>query len=83
MRCFVFRNSLCMVVSGCSRKYHHNYYVDQGTRYYYKPEDFNPKFVQVGKHQYVERALIDHWINHMIFNEFVLLLSAAYTSDTD
>jgi hypothetical protein len=49
--------------AGCHVNYHHDYRVENGQRVYYETI---PDVLQVGEHQFVERRLIDMWINLML-----------------
>jgi len=47
----------------CKSSFHNNFYVHQGTRFYY---DGIPDFIQVGDHQFVEHKVIKNWIDLML-----------------
>ncbi|KIK44277.1 hypothetical protein CY34DRAFT_80297 [Suillus luteus UH-Slu-Lm8-n1] len=46
----------------CNTNYHYNYGVHQGSRTYYAAI---PKYIQVAEHQFVELALVMHWMDLM------------------
>jgi hypothetical protein len=50
-------------LSACKINYHHNFHVKDGRRIYY---DSIPNIIQVSEHQYVERQVIELWINLML-----------------
>jgi len=48
---------------GCRTSYHYNFFVKNGCRVYY---DGIPDIIQVGRHQFIERRVIELWINSML-----------------
>ncbi|KAF8225620.1 hypothetical protein L208DRAFT_1128618, partial [Tricholoma matsutake] len=49
----------------CKTSYHHNYYIKQDFRYYYAQQ---PPIIKVGEHQFVDRKVIDLWIDVMVIS---------------
>jgi hypothetical protein len=49
----------------CKTSYHHNYHIKQDSRYYYTQQ---PPNVEVGEHQFVDRKVIDLWIDAMVIS---------------
>ena len=49
----------------CKTSYHHNYYIQQGFRHYYTQQ---PPIIEGGEHQFVNRRVIDLWINAMVIS---------------
>ena len=47
----------------CKTNYHHDYSIKDGQRTYYKGV---PDLLQVGEHQFVERSLINLWVDLML-----------------
>jgi hypothetical protein len=56
-----------MLINGveCNTTYYHNYSVYQGTRTYYQTI---PNAIQVGEHHYVQREVLDMFINLMLIS---------------
>ncbi len=54
----------------CNTNYHHNFAVKNGMRTYYG-NILN--MIRVGKHQFIEKQVIDLWISMMLLLWFVLL----------
>jgi hypothetical protein len=57
------------IFSECWTWYHNNYKVVDGIWYYYQGI---PDFLQVSKHQYIERQLLEMWVSHMLVGWWVI-----------
>ncbi|KAF8347656.1 hypothetical protein F5887DRAFT_864218, partial [Amanita rubescens] len=57
--------SVHLYCSACNTNYHHNFLVKDGLRTYY---DGIPCMIQVGKHQFAERHVIELWISMMLLS---------------
>ena len=55
----------------CQTNYHHDFYVKNGMRIYY---DDIPDVLQVEEHQFVERQVVQHWINLMLISWLVVFV---------
>ena len=53
------------LLSDCNINYHHNYWVFRGQQFYY---DSLPDIIQVSKHRFAERKLINLWIPMMLLS---------------
>lgn len=58
----------------CKTNYTHEYSVHGGTRYYYAG---TPDVFQVGEHQFVEKALVESWVDMMLYAWCVAVLILA------
>jgi hypothetical protein len=52
-----------IIITECNTSYHHNYRVQNKTRYYYWGN--LPDIIEVAEHHYVDRKLIDLWCTDM------------------
>ncbi|RXW14191.1 hypothetical protein EST38_g11661 [Candolleomyces aberdarensis] len=51
----------------CNISYHHDFKVEGSIQFYYHEEEL-PKILQIGKHQFAERRLINAWISLMLYS---------------
>lgn len=58
-----FVNLTHILLSGCRINYHHNFRIENGQRIYHNGI---PDVIQVGEHQFIERRVVDLWINMML-----------------
>jgi len=63
------------ILEACKVNYHHNFCVRENKRIYYN--DAIPDVIQVGEHQFVERHVIELWINSMVV--FVLVYTMLHS----
>ncbi len=52
------------IIEACKVNYHHNFCIQENKRIYY--DNTIPDVIQVGEHQFVERRVIELWINSMV-----------------
>ena len=52
-----------MSFSGCHSGYHNNFTIQDGIQTYHSGI---PKYIQAGKHQFVENTVVKMWINQML-----------------
>jgi hypothetical protein len=65
---------------GCNTSYHANYSVTGGVRNYYAGV---PEVVQVGEHQYIERKVVEMFVNLMLISWYVCAWCSSTVSCSD